>query len=266
MRSARFGCALVVVLLYALGGPADADVLYGPSASGGGGSALFTIDQTTAAATTIGPLGLGAGVGLTGLAFESSSILWGSTRSQIGQVDPDTGAITLLTGTVDRISDLAVQPGTGTLYGHTGGTSLSTLDKVTGTTTSVVGSLPDFRGGLAFAPDGTLYFTSGTGILFTLDPTDGTVLTSTPLSINVVLDGLGVRPSDGLLFGTRGGPFTQVYTIDPDSGVTTLVGNAQNISDLTFRPAAVPAPAALILLGAGLLGIAARRRLIRRRP
>src|SRR5664279_2573286 len=97
---------------------------------------LEIVDQTTGAVT---PLGHPAGVSkLSGLAFLTSDILFASTingnngfppplpnapTSDLVQINPNTGAlikdIGLINagGTALQIADLAIQPGTGILFG-----------------------------------------------------------------------------------------------------------------------------------------------------
>ena len=164
------------------------------------------------------------------------------------------------------ISDLAVQPDTGFLYGIGAGNDegnagkLFLIDTTTGIATVIgnpgaeAGTLGG--GGLAFAPGGTLFFTAiiddgttpgerdidDTPVIMILDPNDGSVLATIETTFNdvpVFFDGLGVRPNDGVLFATRGDS-AEIYTIDIGTGEATLVGADEggegglSLSDIDF--------------------------------
>ena len=147
---------------------------------------LDIVDQITGAVT---PVGHPAGVSkLSGLAFLSFDILYGSTingnngfppplpnapTSDLVQINPKTGALISDIGLIKagatalQIADLAIQPGTGVLFGISASSSgdfsaagnLYTINKSTGAAT-LVGATGDFFGAIAFAPNGTLYMNS----------------------------------------------------------------------------------------------------------
>jgi hypothetical protein len=185
---------------------------------------LITIDQTTGAVI---PVGHPAGVTrLPGIAFAGRDLLYGATlggggfpdvppppnSSRLVQINPDTGALVTDVGPITAgaggpgisISDLAIQPGTGVLYGieardAAGGLgppfgNLYTIDRNTGVA-SLVGSTGVQNASLAFAPDGTRYMASANVVSFmlvdvqlhTVDPATGQILTTVP-----TLDALGV--------------------------------------------------------------------------
>jgi hypothetical protein len=83
---------------------ARGNTLYGISVDPQPG--LYRVNRDTAAATLIGPLGVGGAVASAGLDFTSDGRLWAtldpndSTRSRIVQVNPSTGAGTVV-GTVN---------------------------------------------------------------------------------------------------------------------------------------------------------------------
>src|SRR5437870_3775009 len=146
---------------------------------------LVTIDQVTGAVT---PVGHPAGVSrLTGLAFDLTGALYATTQGPGGFPPPPgpittssllllkaaTGATISNIGTIKDASgigismaDLAVQPGTGVLFGirspgdQLGGQGrLYTINKTTGAAT-LVGDTGNFFGSIAFAPNGTLYMSA----------------------------------------------------------------------------------------------------------
>jgi hypothetical protein len=260
---------------------------------------LDIIDQTTGAVT---PVGHAAGVSkLSGLAFLTSDILFGSTingspgfppplpnspTSDLVQINPLTGALIKdiglinVGGTALQIADLAIQPGTGALFGISASSSgdsfaagkLYTINKATGVAT-LVGATGDFFGAIAFAPNGTLYMHAadldnmGNIVnvqLKTLNPINANTLTA--IAILDIPGALGVR-GDGTIFAGNGDA-GKIYTINPLNGRETTVGNTglNFVGDLDFQPA--PEPMSLGMCGLGLLGLAVycRRRAESRDP
>jgi hypothetical protein len=138
----------------------------------------------------------------------------------------------------------------GPLYGGVGRGSpvnpgaLLLIDQLTGAGT-VIGNPAGASGitGLDFGLNGTLYGTDVSGPVFggtptsnllRIDRTTGALLGSTPITFGsggLGVNDLAVHPSTGMLYGTSlvGGPTipptTSLYTIDPFTGVATLVGN-----------------------------------------
>jgi hypothetical protein len=270
-------------------------VMYGGNGGHGNGDSindgwLVTIDQTTGAVT---PTGHPAGVArISGLAFDLTGALFATTlggggfppppgpntTSNLLLINPVTGAIITnigqvkdTSGTGISIADLAVQPGTGLLYGirgpgdQLGGQGrLYTINKTTGVAT-LVGDTGNFFGSIAFAPSGTLYMSAAN-----LDASDNIVIVglktlnpanAATLSTVTTLDffgALGVRPTDGVIFGGTG-DFHQLFRINPMTGAETLIGDTGRnfVGDIAFL---VPEPGTLTLLSLGLLGIVARVR------
>ncbi len=195
MRSAL--TALASVLLFGQMARADS-ILYGgngghPNADGTPLSIhngwLVEADQ---AAGAIIPVGHPDNIArISGLAFASYDLLYASTlggggfpdvpppsnSSRLITINPNTGALASNIGLIRvgpsgpglSISDLAIQPTTGTLYGiesrdAAGGLgppngNLYTIDRATGVAT-LVGTTGLENVSLAFGPDGTLYATS----------------------------------------------------------------------------------------------------------
>lgn len=223
---------------------------------------LIRVDQATAAGTVVGNSAPGL-PGLTGLAFDNSGTLYGTTisgtlgtgrSSTLVRIDPNTGAqigpaVSITSGGVPiAITDLAVQPGTERLYANlldetTFINSIYVIDPTTGVA-SLVGSTGVIGATLAFGPDGTLYQTSAVfdtsgfvqGFLDTLDPNTGAILTtSAPFTLSHV-GGLAVNPTNGVIFAS-GGVNGDVYTLSR-TGTQTLVGftGVGGAGDFAFTP------------------------------
>jgi hypothetical protein len=223
--------------------------------------AVITINQDTGAGTLLGhPDSV---PGLSGLVFDISGTLYGTTISgtlgtgrfsELVRIDPGTGAqigpaVTITANNLPvSITDLALQPGTNTLYG----TSLSeddfinsiyTIDPATGVAT-LIGRTGVIGATIAFGPDGTLYQTSAifddagfvAGFLNTLDPNTGAVLTTSDPFTTEHVGGLAVRPTDGVIFAS-GGDAGRLWTLSP-SGTQTFLGltNVGGVGDLAFTP------------------------------
>lgn len=252
--------------------------------------ALVTVNPANAAVTVIGvPAG---GAGISGLAFDSTGNLWGSTQigggiqpppdlttSNLIQINPVTGAqissvpITTTTPmgvTPVSIADLAIQPGTNTIFGiqspndanFTGQANLYTIS--TGGVATFVGTAGVFFGSIAFAPNGTLYMTSADLVgtvpmiypcppsdpdqincaLKTLSPVTAATLTSVPTSD--FYSALGISNEGVIWAGTGAGDlgagigqfFAGISTLNPATGVATFIGNTGTdfVGDIAFLP------------------------------
>ena len=190
------------------GGIGGHNISAGPAASANDGS-LAIVDQNTAAITIIGhPAGVAR---ISGLAFDATGALYATTQptggfppppgptgaSNLLRLDPATGAIITSIpvtdgGTPINIADLAVQPGTDSLFGVRGPNDglggqgdLYIINSVTGAATLHSVSTADFLGALTVRPDGVIFGGNGDdGELFTVDSVTGaeTLVGSTGLS------------------------------------------------------------------------------------
>jgi hypothetical protein len=256
-------CALTLSVIPAASGMTGKTDLYGGIGRGSplNPGALITVDQDTGTGAFVGhPESV---PGLTGLVFDISGALYGTTISgplgtgrisKLVRIDPGTGAqigpavpITA-DGQPISITDLALRPSSNTLYGTSLNegdftNSIYTINPATGVAT-LIGNTGVIGATLAFGPDGTLYQTSAVfdevgfvaGYLNTLDPDTGAVLTTSDPFTQRHVGGLAVRPTDGVIFAS-GGDEGSIYTLSP-TGTQTFVGltSAGGVGDLAFTP------------------------------
>ena len=259
------GALLLAALLCLTTTPVIAvEVMYGGLGGHNNGDstndgALVIVNQTTGAVTIVGhPIGTPPITRISGLAFDSAGNLYASTLTPAGGFPPPSGprSSNLITlnrsngalitsiaitdgagGSALSIADLAVQPGTNTLFGITnpdgaagGPGDLYSINKSTGVAT-LIGNTGFFFNSIAFAPDGTLYLSAAnldfaTGMekdkaLKTINPSTAAVLTSVPTTD--FFGAFGIR-SDGKIFGGTGDQH-QLFTINPTTGAETLIGD-----------------------------------------
>ncbi len=237
---------------------------------------LVVIDQTTGAVTTI--LGASGFPRLTGVAVEPNGTIYASTLGGVpfppgpgnsstsdllklgmnGSVLSDIGTVKDAAGHVVAIADLAVQPGSGTLFASSnefGGVppgEIFTINPTNGVATNV-GATGEFFSSIAFAPDGSLYsieapFNMGPVAPFVLQKISPT--TAAPIGPSVSLadfyGAFGIRPTDGAFFVSNGDG-GQILTLNPVTGAATALPQTTGsnfVADLDF--AAVPEPGTIL--------------------
>jgi len=282
--------ALLIIL--GLPGMLAASTLYGGLGGHSNGDStndgsLGIVDPNTGAVTIVGhPAGVAR---ITGLAFGLNGFLYGSTQiaggfppppgpvgtSNLIRIDPNTGALISSVGITNgtsaiSISDLAIQPVTGLIYGIESSQDqlglfgrLYTINPVTGLATRV-GDTGDFFGSIAFAPNGTLYMSSA-DLDFTTDSlinisiktlNPATAATLSTISAPEFFGAFAFSP-EGVLYGGNGDQ-GQLFRINPQTGVESLVGSTGRnfVGDFAFAP--VPEPGTLALAFFATIALAGR--------
>ena len=266
---------LAAMMIAILAQRASRAALYGVGPFAAGPSNLYQVDTSTGAATVIGSTGV---TSLGGLAAAADGTIYAYTSSALYTVNPGTGAATLVgpLGVSAPEGGLAIQPGTGTLFGVRsvqGDDTLLAIDRASGAAT-IVGLLGDAgrdTSGIAFRPgDGALFGVAFRGgladDLVQIDPSSGAATTIGPLGTDVFglddpnVGGLEFDALAGVLYYSDG---DRLYTVNPQTGGATLIG-AHGVSNLAGLAVRVPEPAGMTMMAAAAVTLMASRR--RRRP
>jgi DNA-binding beta-propeller fold protein YncE len=208
----------------------------------GGDEAIYQIDTTTAAMTTLAALddpGLG-NVNTMDVSEDGVAIIHSVDTGQLVEIDVCTGTTAAIGSTnVGNTNGIAFDADH-TLYGiDTDNDELVWYDTLTGNGT-VIGSLGFGlgNGGLAYdcATD-TLYGVDGSSNdIFVLDRATG--LASGFIGTSVPFSAVGIEfdHTSRTLFASTG---SALYQIDPASGASTYIGavsTAEAVNDLAFHP------------------------------
>lgn len=267
MPAAHLTRSLPLPVLLALAHSAPAGELYAVSQVL---DQVYVIDTTTGAATLVTDIPPADNV--MGITFDASGAMWGVdgfwSESRFWSIDKDAGSASLIGGTgSDTVNGaLAQDPTTGLFYSGMGDgpdRQLITIDPATGLATVVgdIAGLPPFTGfaGMTFLPDGTLlgYCPSWTGdcFLYSIDTS-----TAVATEIGEITDstfslfgGLAYDPETDTLYLSMA---VELWTVDPTTGVGTLVGPHDGIGgDLINGLAVLPDPVQPCLLALDLTSI-----------
>jgi hypothetical protein len=248
---------------------ASASVMFG-SATGFGNPPIYTINQDTGTATTLGPSGVDSLSNMTSDWRPATYRLWAVkylSPAQLVRVNPTTGACTVVAAFSSTISEIAFDVVTGQMYGT--GLSPSTLYRIDPDTGAAVKIGETGRAnlefiGLGFDLQGNLFGVDNSNhTLYRINTATGatTAIGPTGTPSGVVIGDLAARPEDGVMFGVTSAGSNNVYRVNTTTGAATLVGPANvsgSINGLAFSP--IPEPTAAALLAAPVITMLGRRR------
>lgn len=227
---------------------ADAPVIWGVTGVGGGASTLYAINPVTGKALEVGPIGLNNVSGIE--MHPTTKVLYG-TQGQLG------GTKSLLTlsktrATASAIGDLgeavadsAFSPA-GVFYIYGASTfDLHTVNLGNASKSLIKADASTIGGcGITFDSMGDLFLTRSNAI-YNLNPATGNVDSSAVIGgATTNVDNLLARRGDGVMFAgkrnSKAAP-TQLFTIDPTTGNTTLVSAVPlALTAMTFDVAPTP--------------------------
>jgi hypothetical protein len=264
---------LAALLLTTVTVPAlQGQTLYMATGSNGIDGSLYTVSPTTAVATLVGPILIGASpVGMTALAFHPvTGVLYGVTSNDgnsptaaLITINPASGAATLIGDLGAPVGDITFDSG-GTLYAWFAGAtnSLATVNLSTGLATAVgpsgfVGGGPCANGGNGLSFSGGILYLSPKGVagaLYTVNPATGAAaggptMSGAPITSCGALAAMATS-NTGTLYAIdtdRAGPTATnaLVTINTSTGAITQVGaiNLPNDADgLAFQAVSVTVP------------------------
>ena len=238
---------------------------------------VYTVDVNTLTATLVGSSVVDVVFGGLGFAQNGTLYAWNTNPGNLYTVNQGTGAFTLVGGSdLFGADTFDINPLTNQAIAWSVDGSLNSVNLNTGSTTFLVNTAPPNNGvASAFGSDGTYYqYDRNTGNLNRVNTTTGAVTTIGGSGPSLNATNLAFNPDNNSLYAIAiANALFPLYRIDPLTGARVFVGNItglgndpnQQITMGTFNVAAqqaVPEPATMAFVGAGLL--AAARRLRRR--
>lgn len=236
---------------------ASAAILYGIRARSN--SELYSINQSTGAASLLGQTGIFVGDGLA--PSSSSDTLWATRGDELYSVSATTGSASLVRDFSNAfvLNGLAYDAGRCLLYASDYGSgSIYMIVPSTGAF-SLLGSGVSLHG-LAYSLARDTLYGVGTGTLYSIDVMTGASSSVGSLGVEFSTGGSGLsyEPQADILYAASRNQ-TDLYAIDPDVGLAISVG-ALGVGAI-HGLASVPEPGiSTFLVLASTLGIARRSR------
>jgi len=236
---------------------------------------VYTVDVNTLTATLVGSAGVDVVFGGLGFAQNGTLYAWNTNPGNLYSVNQGTGAFTLIGGSALFGADtFDINPLTNEAIAWSVDGTLNDVNLGTGATSFRVATSPTGQGvASAFGSDGTYYqYDRNTGNLNRVNTTTGVLTTIGGSGPSVNATNLAFNPDNNTLYTIAiMNALFPLYRIDPLTGARVFVGNItglgndpnQQITMGTFNVAAqqaVPEPATMALVGAGLLSAARRLR------
>ena len=156
----------------------------------------------------------------------------GNPATRLYRLSPKSGAIATNIGPIGfAVTGLAIRPGTGTLYGSTGGSapispnSIITINKTTGAGTLLGATgLASPVADLTFTSNGTLYGWSEDGDdLVTINLTTGVATVVADSTLGTFGSGLAASSTNVLFFTGDGATGAALSTVNRTTGLATVV-------------------------------------------
>jgi hypothetical protein len=231
-------------------------VLYTASGTGGVNGTLYTLDPATGMVlTTVGPLHDAANnpYGMTAIKYQpTTGIFFGVTSGQsptnpsfLAIVDPATALVTPIGPNLAVLTDVAIDPTTGIMYGIDGfNQKFYTINTATGLAVQTGSTGIGFANGGGFAADitGALFGISNFSF-YSFNKTTGMATLIGPTNLGNLVKAADFSPSN-VFYGLEGGGgidnthLRWLDTCDVTTGNCTRVGqiNAQDLDALAFIP------------------------------